>query len=334
MEILFSIAMNWIYTYYNSLVSSIILGKIMKSILQNHKTHALLVFVFTIFVLFPYVYSQSQHGDEKQYTWKGWYYLNQILHLDFHKGNSFIDPGFDPVNYWAVAEPYGSHLIYAIIMRIGNLPPPALPYSYIHPTLQGPKTSIPENTLYPIRLIAIVCAATGLAFITYRFGWVGLFSSLAFLAIPSVRSDLSRAWAEGPLMLGFGLCALSYKSRWFPFACGLIVCFKLTGLIMWPLIFITGSSGKPYRFNRLISIFIALIIYSILTPVSWFVGGPGYLFIQIAYRISSFIIQSHNSPAGIFLPTRYLWPVELLLILLVIYFIFRLLAHHHHEAYI
>lgn len=45
-----------------------------------------------------------------------------------------------------------------------------------------------------------------------------------------MRDDLARAWAEVPVLLGFGQCAATYRTRWFAVARGLAAIFKLTAL--------------------------------------------------------------------------------------------------------
>ncbi len=64
---------------------------------------------------------------------------------------------------------------------------------------------------------------------------------------------------------------------------------------------------------------IAVGIWSVLTPPSWFMGGPVYLVIQLLYRLSVYSGQSADigGPAGFFLPTRYLWPFELAILLVL-----------------
>ena len=59
------------------------------------------------------VNNQTQHGDEKIYVWKSWYFSNKILKFDFLKGDADSDdPGFHPNSFWAKEQPFGTHIIY------------------------------------------------------------------------------------------------------------------------------------------------------------------------------------------------------------------------------
>ena len=291
--------------------------------MKSNRIFALIVFTFAFLLLFPNIKALDQHGDEKMYIWKAAYYSERLIKTDFSKGTDpYLDPGFDPKSFWAWEQPFGSHWIYAFAMGISNTQPPELPYSYTDFKLQGSETNIPPNTLFSARLAAIICAATGLALLTLRFGWAGFISSIALLAIPFTGENLSRAWAEGPLMLGFGLCAISYKTRWFPITLGVAAAFKLTALALFPLLAITGSCGKEFHWRRYISTLVPPFVVSLLTPVSWFFGGPLYLLIIFSLRIDTWLLQSKTMPTfgGIFFPDRYLWPFVLLALLLIAHF--------------
>jgi hypothetical protein len=273
------------------------------------------IFLITIASLTPIIRSFPQHGDEKIYVWKAWYYSNKILHLEFDWGDPLsIDPGFNPFSFWAQEQPFGSHILYAAIMHIFNLPPPVAPYSFTNPSMQGQDTDIPDLTLISLRLVGIISAATGLALITYRFGWSGVFASILLIAIPHVRPDLARAWAEGPLLLGLGLCAISYRTRWFPVACGAAAAFKLTALVLWPLMLLRGANGNLGRLATIQSVLLCLGVFWLLNPISWFYLGPFFLIQLLHHRIATYIGQSQTDPyvLGLFIPTRYLWPLELL----------------------
>lgn len=284
---------------------------------------ALIIFTITLLVLFQNIRALDQHGDEKMYIWKAAYYSARLIKTDFSQGTDpYLDPGFNPKSFWAWEQTFGSHWIYAIAMGISNTQPPELPYSYTDSKLQGSETNIPPNTLFAARLAAIICAAAGLAFLTLRFGWTGFISSIVLLSIPFIRDNFSRAWAEGPLMLGFGLCAISYKTRWFPIALGVAAAFKLTALALFPLIAITGSCGKEFHWRRYLSTLVPPFVVALLTPVSWFFGGPFYLIMIILMRIETWLQQSQTTPTigGIFFPDRYIWPFMLLTLLLITHF--------------
>lgn len=285
---------------------------------------ALIIFIITLLALFPNIRVLDQHGDEKLYLWKAFYYSDRLIKRDFSQGTDpYLDPGFEPRSFWAWEQPFGSHWVYVLAMGISNTNPPELPYSYTDRALQGPETNIPFNTLFAARLAAIICAAAGLAFLTLRFGWVGFISSVALLTFPFVRINLSRAWAEGPLLLGFGLCAISYKTRWFPIALGVAAAFKLTALALYPLLAITGSCGNEFRFRRILTTLVPPFIMSLLTPVSWFFGGPFYLLLIFSQRFTTWLHQSKTIPTfgGVFFPDRYLWPFMLMALLLIAHYI-------------
>ncbi len=169
--------------------------------------------------------------------------------------------------------------------------------------------------------MAILCASIGSGLIIFRFGYPGAISIIILFLIPSSRVDLARAWAEGPLLLGLGLCAIAYQTRWFPVACGSAAAIKLTALGLWPLMILPGAIGKKNIYYWYASIPIALIVWSILNPVSLFSGGPLYLIPVVVHRIGSFINQSiHlevNKVFGLYFPSRYGWPFILLGLIMI-----------------
>lgn len=297
----------------------------------SNRVIALIVLIVTVLVLHPNIEILDQHGDEKQYIWKAHYFAHRLVRLDFSPGTDlFLDPGFDPMSYWAWDQPYGSNLIYALSMGITQTPPPELPYSYNDPaTLQGPETDIPPKTLLATRFAAVLCAALGLALLTLRFGWISAVAAVILLAFPATRDSFSRAWAEGPLMLGFGLCAAAWKTRWFPIALGAAIAFKLTALALWWLVFLPGSCGPEFRWRRILAFFTVPTVLSIMTPASWFFGGPAFLVVLVYNRIIAWMTQSAVIPAahGFFFPPRYAWPLELAAMLLAGYFIQSRVAH-------
>jgi hypothetical protein len=288
----------------------------------------LLVFVVTVCALLPSALSLPQHGDEKMYIWKAGYYGSRLAHLDFTPGtDGYRDPGWSPYSFWAFEQPLGSHLIYAAALGITHSQPPALPYSWVDPILQGPDTAIPDATLIDMRLAAILCAALGAAMLALRFGWSGVVAFALLLAIPNVRNDLARAWAEGPLLLGFGLCAVTWCTRWLAPVCGIAAAFKLTAIALWPLMFWHGFGQR--RFSKVSAVVIAFFTWSLFSPTSWRAGGPPYLIVTLVNRGSTYVGQSidYGGPFGFFLPTRYLWPIELAALLVVCCYLLPRLWH-------
>jgi hypothetical protein len=295
---------------------------------KSNRWLAICTFLISLSILFPNIRILEQHGDEKLYVWKAAYYGTRVINWDLSAGtDAYLDPGFNPFSFWAWEQPFGSHVIYALAMAITSSPSPALPYSYEDSSLQGPETDIPLRTLVVTRFAAILCASIGLALITWHFGWKAAIPVFLLLSIPATRDSFSRAWAEGPLMLGFGLCAISYRTRWFPVALGIATAFKLTALGLWPLMFLTGSCGREFPWRRSLSLLISIIVFSILTPVSWFAYGPVYLIIIIYQRIITWYQQSQAFPTihGVFFPSRYAWPFELLAFLAFSHFIINLI---------
>lgn len=285
---------------------------------------ALVIILLAIVVHLPLIQSLPQHGDEKMYVWKAGYYISRLQARDFDltRGDSYTDPGLSPNSFWAREQPFGSHLIYALAMGVTGTRPPEKAYSYTDTTLQGPESDIPADTLAVTRFAAVICTAVGLGLISYRFGWQGLAVSVILLLLPGNRDSFARAWAEGPLLLGFGLCAVTYGTRWFPVAAGATAAFKLTGLALWPLMLLPGSSGEwvsNTTLRRLIPFIIAVVVFALMTPVSWFSGGPLYLLMLVGYRVFKWVDQSIQQPTigVVFFPVRYLWPIELGLLMLI-----------------
>ncbi len=282
-----------------------------------------LAFVVTVLALLPSIFSLSQHGDEKMYIWKAYYYGSRLVHFDFTPGDDeYLNPGWKPTTFWAVEQPLGSHLIYAMAMGITRSEPPKSPWLWGTVEWQGPETAIPPGTLRVVRLAAILCDTIGLTLVAYRLGYAGLLGIALFLLIPHVRGDLARAWAEGPLLLGIGLCVASFGSRWFGFAVGLTTSFKLTAVVLWPLLLSRKAVGLSH-YGRPAALASSVAAWIVSNPVSWFGGGILYLVILVGYRIQAFLYQSEHMETntiggfGLFLPTRYLWPLELGLLLLL-----------------
>jgi len=293
------------------------------------------IFVLTSAVLLPQVARSPQHGDERMYIWKSAYYADRLTRLDFSGGDpsSYVDPGWSPFSFWAVEQPWGSHMLYALALGAFGVPAPLLPYSYDDQSFQGADTEIPAATVRIVRGMAVVCASLGLALIALRFGWPAVFAGAVFLVITHVRSDLSRAWAEGPLLRGCGLCVASFGTPWFtPFA-GLAAGLKLTGLVFWPVVWFTAPI--PFgRMRHIVNIFITGLAFAATTPYSWQAGGPLYLAVLLAHRIQTYAGQSRafGGPLGLFVPTRYLWPVELLFLVGGAVILSRRIARREHNV--
>ena len=215
--------------------------------------------------------------------------------------------------YWTSASNAGTFYVYAAALGLTGQPGPRLPFSFTDPRLQGAETQVPSRSLAVVRLAAALCAALGLALISRRLGWKGFVATALLLLAPNVPGDLTRAWAEGPLLLGFGLCATAFGTRWFGVLCGAATTFKLTALGLWPLILWRGANGKLSGFK---GILFAALTWTLLMPASWRAGGPLYLVDALTFRASQFEGQSRaNLPdvhAGIFLPSRYLLQIEVL----------------------
>ena len=200
-------------------------------------------------------------------------------------------------------------------MAIAGAPPAARPFSYHDPGLQGPDTEIPPRTLQVTRLTAVTLAAFGFALVVLRLGWPGLAVPVILLSTRFVRTDLARAWAEGPLLFGFGLAILTFGTRWFAVVAGAAAAIKLTGLVLWPAALLHPSFSAS-RIGHLNGIVVAWLSFTLLNPLAWFGGGPLFLFTLVVHRVETYVAQcalygSDLGPQlGVFLPTRYIWPVE------------------------
>lgn len=278
---------------------------------------ALVIFVITFAVLYPQTASLAQHGDECMYIWKAAYYTTPPITAG---ADEYLSPGWNPLAFWALEQPFGSHLLYAAALKIFRVNAPSFPHNYGVSWYPIPEVAIPDATLPVVRITAMFMAALGLSLITFRLGWRGLLAGALFLAIPHVREDLARAWAEGPLLLGIGLCVLSYGTPWFTLAVGLATGFKLTAIVLWPVVWFT-SPIKLAHMRSLLNIIVASFLYAITTPYSWLAGGPAYLVFQLVYRLREFLSQSARTAeiVGPFPPTRYLWPLELAALLGIVH---------------
>lgn len=267
---------------------------------------ALLVFLATVLLVSPSV-RLWQHPDEAQYGWSAGYFGSLVAEGDFRRsGNDlFTDPGWSPYSYWSTTTAMGSRYLYAITLGVTPAETPQTPYSYTEPRLQGPETLLDETTLVYLRWTAVLAAAIGLGLIAWRFRWSGAAAMLIVLAIPHVRADLGRAWAEGPLVLGFGLVAAAYGTRFFAPACGIAATFKLTALGLWPLAALKRANGGLTFARGLLLTFSTFIL---LTPPAW-IAPPVQFGRMIEARLNEYEGQSVGEHA--FLPSRYFLPLEL-----------------------
>jgi hypothetical protein len=281
---------------------------------------AVCAFVLTVGALLPAARSEVQHPDEAQYVWSGAYYGRMVAKLDFRTagGDELLNPGWSPQSWWALTQPFGSRAVYAIALWISGTQPPARPYLYDDPAHEDAQAVLSATALWATRLAAIACAALGLALIAWRLGWRGLAAGLVLLALPNTRGDLARAWAEGPLLFGFGLTIAAYGSRWLAPIVGLAAAFKLTGLALWPIAAVCAPIGRS-RARHVLAVMSAAAVWTLLTPPAWFAGGPLYLLRMLVDRRHEYAMASASNPGilGLFLPSRYVWPAELGLLLLV-----------------
>jgi hypothetical protein len=271
--------------------------------------------LLSLAALLPVVATQPQHGDEAQYIWSSAYYGSKIAHLDFRAGSSdpVSDPGWAPASYWNVTQPMGSRAIYALALGLAQAEIPE-PRSHYSPEDSAPDELVAPRTLEVARFAGVACAALGFALIALRLGWRGLVP-LALLGLPQARSDLARAWAEGPLLLGFGLAMMFYGRRGFAVVAGLATTFKLTALGLWPLVFLQASFGRsPAR--RLLGVGVSAAVWTLLTPSAWFGAGPVYLVLMLLDRQREYA-RSAAAAGGVFAPGRYWWPVELGILLAI-----------------
>jgi hypothetical protein len=282
-----------------------------------------LTFLLAMLILLPDTTRVATHGDEDQYIWTAAYFGGKLSQLDFAPTGSdgVTDPGWDPETVWTQTQPMGARWLYSIALGATRSKVPALPWLFDQPPDRELATTVSAETRLVVRYVAVLSAAVGLALIAARVGPVSLPAILCFLAIPHVRDDLTRAWAEGPLLLGFGLCAIAFGTRWFPIACGIAASFKLTALGLWPLALWPRVNGGR---RPLVAAAIVSAVWSVLTPPSWFVLGPFFLPVMIRHRILAYAEQSieYGSELGVFAPSRYLWPFELLALVVIFWCLF------------
>jgi hypothetical protein len=290
-------------------------------LIVRHLAAGLLILVASIAALVPSALSLGQHEDEADYGWSSWYFGQKAASFDWSPRGTdrFTDPGWDPYGPWSLTQPMGARAVYAFGLAVTGAPIPNSPVSYTSAGsgVQLTRVHIPAATVLVMRITAVLCAALGLALVAVRFGWPGSVGALLFLAIPHVREDLARGWAEGPLLLGLGLCAVAFGRRWLAPAIGLATTFKLTALGLWPLLLWPRATG---RLRPLLALPTAWLVWSALTPPSWFSLGPLYLAPMLIQRRLEYAAQApeviglpnHYMLAdGVFVASRYLLPLEL-----------------------
>src|SRR5205085_2386460 len=104
--------------------------------------------------------------------------------------------------FWARQQPMGARYVYAIALGLSGSPTPDKPLWWADAEYLGPEVRLTPSmagTLWVLRSAAVMCAVLGFALIALRLGWPGAGVALVLLGFPQVRSDLARAWAEGPL---------------------------------------------------------------------------------------------------------------------------------------
>ncbi|HEX2987384.1 MAG TPA: hypothetical protein VHS06_04355 [Chloroflexota bacterium] len=292
---------------------------------------AVVTFVMAAIALTPSALSLPQHIDEVQYAYISDYFGGKISRLDFTPvsgSDEWLDPGWSPSSFWALTQPMGPRYLYAAALGITQAPPPARPWIWGDFVSYNPLTQLTDGTRNTIRFTAVLLSALGLALIAYRLGWSAVVAIVVFLLIPHVREDLARGWAEGPLLFGLGLAAAAWGTRWFAPACGFAVAVKLNALPLLLLAFYGGFGRSRYR--HILGVTVALVVWTILMPPAWYSYGPAFLVLMILMRWVEFGSQSRFADPevwgglfGHYFPTRYLWPVELVVLLTAMYLVAR-----------
>lgn len=287
---------------------------------------AVIAFLIALIGLVPPALTLPQHIDEAQYAYISAYYGGKISRLDLAPvagEDDMFDPGWDPLAYWPLTQPMGPRYIYAAVLGITGAQPPALPFVPGSDNVSyDPRTQLSDRTRLTMRFTALLLASAGFALIAYRLRWPAVVAIPLFLLIPHAREDLSRGWAEGPLLFGLGLATLAWGTRWFAPACGLAALLKLTALPLWLLAFRFGWGKSRYR--HFLGFTISVFVWTALEPPAWFVGGPFYLAMMLRQRWMEFGMQTAEADPeiwggvfGHYFPTRYLWPFELVVLLAI-----------------
>ncbi|MHB8993119.1 MAG: hypothetical protein ACYC66_15980 [Chloroflexota bacterium] len=272
---------------------------------------AIVAFLLTVAALIPSALSLPQFMDENFYAWSGAYFGGRLTRLDFSTqagADSFTDPGWDTTNWWERTAPLGFQLLYAGAMAATGTPPPAKPFRWDQRGQPQPEAEIAANTLPVVRMVSVLCSAVGLSLLALRFGWSGVVATAAMLAMFNTRINLSMAMAEGPLVLGLGLCVFAFGSSWFPVAAAFAASCKLSALGLWPLMVWSRASGWLSWFG----LPVAALAWAAFNPQSWFAGGPVFLLSMLELRAAEYVDQVATLPGlfGIYFPLRYLIPVE------------------------
>ncbi|HEY8691395.1 MAG TPA: hypothetical protein VIR57_01505 [Chloroflexota bacterium] len=297
---------------------------------------ALAVFVLALIVILPSASQLAPYPIEDEYGWGGAYFGARLLHLDFSPGpGTYDDPGWAAENHWTLTQPMASRFVFGLALAVSGSHTPPVPFDWRTANVNDPahwydnaQTMLSPAARWVMRLAAAVCAGLGLACIAARLGWAGALGGALFLLLPNVPTDLGYGWAEGPLLLGIGLCVLAYGKPWFGPALGLAAAFKLTALGLWPALLIPRSSGRG-RWAMLLGAVGAAGMWTLFDPPSWFSGGPLYLVLMLADRLGEHATQSRTMGGlfGEYFPTRYLLPFELTLAVGGAWLVLRVLAH-------
>jgi hypothetical protein len=278
-------------------------------------------------VLLSGITSWPQHPDEAQYIWSAGYYTGLARSANLRPTGSHIDtdPGWSPAAYWALTQPMGARALIGAGMHLTGAAVPAVPFMFENGS-RGPETFASPETLRVARLGCTLAAVAGFMVLALRWRALGLVPLLLLVA-PHARTDLTGAWAEGPLFLGLSLCAAAWRTRFFPYACALAATFKLTALAVWPVACVLHPLGRS-RIARTLGLLRVAAVWSALTPPSWFFGGPIYLILMLSNRATEYSGQAalYGGEMGVFAPSRYFLPLELAVALATMALLPRLLA--------
>ncbi|MHB9091032.1 MAG: hypothetical protein ACYC7H_06395, partial [Chloroflexota bacterium] len=279
---------------------------------------AVLVLAVAVFAILPVARTLPANGDESQYAWTAAHYGGLLARLDFTReagDPQWRYPGWEPLTVWALTQPMGTRFTYAAPILLSGAETPSLPYDYSRFSEPQPAASVPPATLLLMRFVSIASAALGLALFALRWGWRAAAAGLVILVLPGVREELALARAEGQLLLGLALCALTYRTRWFPVACGVAAALKLTAVVLWPLLLLPASSGRWRRWPMLGPLAVTLVVWTLLEPPAWFLPPGAQLGLMLWDRVVEFSLQSAKYPQGVgqtvglYLPPRYLLPL-------------------------
>lgn len=290
------------------------LGRRARQALGNRLAPVIVVGLMAVGAIVPFVFLAPHHPDEDQYAWSAGYYGKKLLAGDFsgHGTDLFVDPGWNPDSYWG--RSMGTRAVMAIGLVLPWAHAPERPYSYTVPALQGPDTRLDRSSLIVLRLLAALCAVVGAVLLAVRLGWVGTLSVAVILVVPHNAENFGRAWASGPLLLACGVVAVAYGSRWFPLILGAASTVKFTLVGLWPLALIRAAHG--WR-SRALALTATVATWVVLTPPSWYWGGPAMVLKLADVRVAEYE-QTSAVDGGPFLPSRYFWPFELALALLAL----------------